>query len=43
MRVSVGPFDVDLNSTLVVNVSVTNAWAAYTFANKNMTVTVFRN
>ena len=39
----VGPYDVQVNATLVVSFGVTNAWAAYNFAAKTIIVTVFKN
>jgi hypothetical protein len=38
---SFGSYGIDINSTVNVNFSVTNSWAAYPFMNKVFTATVF--
>ena len=40
---SFGPADVEVNSTLRVTFSVTNAWTSYPFNSSSFTVTVFKN
>lgn len=39
---SFGPVDIDTNSSLFINFTVTNAWTTYSFVNQSFSVTVYK-
>lgn len=39
---SFGPFDIDINASLFVNFTLTNAWTTYSFVNQTFTVTIYK-
>lgn len=39
---SFGPLDIDINASLFINFTVTNAWTTYSFANQSFSVTVYK-
>ncbi len=39
---SFGPADIDINSSLFINFTVTNAWTTYSFTNQSFSVTVYK-